>query len=108
MKAERLGLFAEIRAIGYLRRCGLTLVDARFRARGGEIDLIARERDTIVFVEVKAGVRSRGAAMRVDGEKRARLLRAAAEYLRRHPAQSVRFDVLEADETGFRLIRNAF
>lgn len=108
MRAERLGLLAEIRAVRFLKKSGMTVVRTRFRARGGEIDLIAREGNTLAFVEVKAGMNGENAAQRVDPVKRARLRRAAEEYLRAFPASGARFDVLEEGAQGFTLIRNAF
>lgn len=108
MRVERFGLLAEIRAVRFLKRKGMTVVRTRFRARKGEIDLIAREGETVVFVEVKAGMDAENAAGRVDLAKRARLRRAADEYLNEHPAACARFDVLEEGAQGFMLIRNAF
>ena len=76
----------EARALEHLQRAGLRLVERNYRvaagprARGGEIDLVLRERDgTLVFVEVRArAAASRGgAAATVSATKQARLLFAA-------------------------------
>ena len=108
MRSERFGLLAEIRAVRFLKKSGMVVRKIRFRARGGEIDLIALDGDTLVFVEVKAGHDGADAALRVTSDKRARLRRAADEYLKAYPAQCARFDVLEEGAQGFTLIRNAF
>ena len=52
--AYQAGLLYELRAARYVRRRGYRLLNMRYRARDGEIDLIARDGDTIVFIEVKA------------------------------------------------------
>ena len=84
----------------FLRRQGLTIVSRNFhqRAGRGELDLIAWDRQTLVFVEVKtrasAEFGSPGRAMGADKEKDLR--RAAAEYLRRSgtPREQARFDLV--------------
>jgi putative endonuclease len=78
----------------------LVIVARNFRARGGsgEIDLIAQEGSTLVFVEVKSrattdfGTPDRA----VDGEKQSKIVRAASEYVRRCGAdkEAVRFDIV--------------
>ncbi|MBL9134609.1 MAG: YraN family protein, partial [Verrucomicrobiales bacterium] len=72
---------------------------SNFRGPHGEIDLVFRDQDCLVFVEVKA--RSADAwtrpAAAVNARKRRALARTAFDYLRRldHPRQKVRFDVVE-------------
>jgi len=104
------GLRGERRAARYLRRQGMRILEKRYRARHGEIDLIARDGDAVVFVEVKA--RPRGNAgdglTAVNGEKRRHLRYAAACYLQSHPADGVRFDVVEITSAGISHIKNAF
>jgi putative endonuclease len=94
------GRRAEDLAHRLLRRNGLVIVARNFRARGGsgEIDLIAQEGSTLVFVEVKSratidfGTPDRA----VDGEKQSKIVRAASEYVRRCGAdkEAVRFDIV--------------
>jgi putative endonuclease len=78
-----LGARAEALATDYLARQGLVLVVRNFRTRRGEIDIIARDRDTLVFVEVRMRSRAAygGAAASITPAKRARLLAAAQAYL---------------------------
>lgn len=108
------GRDAEALAADYLRGQGLTIVDRNFRCRFGEIDLIARDGATLVFVEVRLRGRSDfgGAAESITGAKRGRLLRAARFYLAgRRAAPACRFDAVllsSVDLTRIEWIRNAF
>jgi len=90
-----LGERGERTAARYLRHHGMRVLSRGYRTRLGEIDLIAREADTLVFVEVKA--RRRGVpAEAVTPEKQRRLTLAALHFLRRHDLleQRSRFDVV--------------
>ena len=91
MKAHRddkqaRGQEAEQRALEYLNARGLELVERNYRCRCGEIDLVMRDGEWLVFVEVRFR-RHRGfggAAASVDGRKQRRLVRAAEHFLQRH------------------------
>ncbi|MGZ8259829.1 MAG: YraN family protein [Caldimonas sp.] len=109
---------AEARALARLAAAGLVLVRRNYRvahgpgARGGEIDLIMRDRDgTLVFVEVRArrDARFGGAAASVGAAKRRRLVLAASHYLRglRAPPPC-RFDVVAVDGEKTEWLRAAF
>lgn len=79
----RLGARGERAAARHLRRQGLRIIARNVETPFGEIDLIAREGDRLVFVEVKT--RARGApAEAVNHEKRGRITRAALAFARRH------------------------
>ena len=105
------GLWAERLAEAVLAATGYTCLDRRFRAPGGEIDLVARRGDVLVFVEVK-GRRADGAGPPecfVDRGKRRRVRRAAAAWLAgraaacglRHDAPGqLRFDVVAIEHHG--------
>jgi len=74
---------AEQIAAGYLQRKGLALIETHYRCRWGEIDLILRDLDTVVFTEVRLR-RSKGfggAAYSVDARKQARIIATARHYL---------------------------
>ena len=90
-----LGDRGEREAARFLRRRGLRVLAQGYRTARGEIDLIARERDTLVFVEVKTR-RSGTPAEAVTAEKQRRLTLAALHFLRRHGLleQACRFDVV--------------
>ncbi len=108
----RRGEAAEARALEWLRRRGLEPVARNYRCRGGEIDLVMRDGETLVFVEVRyRSHRGFGtAAESVDARKQQRLRRAASHYLQRLPSPPpCRFDIvgIDADER-IDWIRNAF
>ncbi|MFQ5718297.1 MAG: YraN family protein [Acidobacteriota bacterium] len=98
MTAGQTGLEGEDAAARYLEDKGWTIRDRRFRARTGEIDLVAERAGEVVFAEVKT--RRRGAVDdgrgAVTAGKRRRLARAAALYIARHglAENRCRFDVL--------------
>jgi putative endonuclease len=90
-----LGRRGEREAALHLRRQGLRILHRGYRTDHGEIDLVARDGDVVVFVEVKA--RRRGdPAEAVTPEKQRRLTLAALHYLKRHGLLEVRsrFDVV--------------
>ena len=108
----------EARALAHLLRQGLTLVQRNYRvargphARGGEIDLILRERDgTLVFVEVRTrrATSHGGAAASVSAAKQRSLVLAAQHYVQ-HLASvpPCRFDVVAIDGAHIEWLRAAF
>ena len=109
---------AERRALAHLMANGLVPVRRNYRvargpsARGGEIDLILRDRDgTLVFVEVRAraDVRHGGAAATVDAPKQRRLVFAAQHYLARLAVlPPCRFDVVTVEADRIEWLRAAF
>jgi putative endonuclease len=109
---------AEALALAHLQRAGLALLARNYRvaagprARGGEIDLVMRDRDgTLVFVEVRSrGARSRGsAAASISTSKRRSLVFAAQRYLQRWPSPPpCRFDVVAIDDGRLEWLRAAF
>lgn len=98
MSSRSQGQLGELEAARYLRSIGCDIIASNYRCRFGEIDIIAREGDTLVFVEVKT--RSSGAVMlpreAVTSSKQKKLCRAALHYLGQNAGEaSVRFDVIE-------------
>lgn len=105
------GQAGEDQALEYLRRQGLTLVERNFRCKGGEIDLIMRATDTLVFVEVRkrADRRYGGAAASVTGAKQVRMRIAAQTYLQGLRVQpACRLDVIAIDGLELNWLQNAF
>ena len=97
---DRSGAQAEQLAAVYLEERGLTIVARNVRSRHGELDLIARDGDMLVFVEVRLRRRGDygGAAASITAAKQARLVAAAGAYLAtlgREPA--CRFDAVLLD-----------
>lgn len=105
---------AERLAAEFLGRHGLKLVTQNYRCRFGEIDLILKDRDTLVFAEVRLRRNGRfgGAAASVTAQKRLRLKRTAQYYLGAATAPPpCRFDVVllsGLDEGAIEWIKNAF
>jgi putative endonuclease len=102
MNARASGADFEERALGHLHREGLRLLARNFNTRFGELDLIMRDRDTLVFVEVRYRRHGAfgGSAASVGTAKRERLMKAAQLFLQAHPelaALPCRFDVLAFD-----------
>ena len=109
------GTVAEDLVLGYLLEQGLTLVTRNFRCRTGELDLIMRDGEHLVFVEVRSRryVRYGTPAESVTRAKQQKLLRAAAFYLQRqHLDLPCRFDVVAVLQPGgepqIEWIRDAF
>jgi putative endonuclease len=98
VNTKPLGKKGEDLAASYFRDRGWEILERNYRSRRGEIDLVCQDRDTIVFVEVKART-SAGFARpdeSVTHRKQAKLRRLVEEYLVTHRLESsdVRFDVL--------------
>ncbi len=90
---------AENAACDYLRSQGLTLVERNFLCKRGEIDLVMRQANTTVFVEVRyrRNAQYGSAAESVDWRKQEKLLATAEHYLQQHPKAArgaCRFDVV--------------
>jgi len=96
---QQKGQAGEDQALRFLNKAGLTLLERNYRSRWGEIDLVMRDKNCIVFIEVR--VRSNagfgGAAASVDSRKQEKLRKTALIYLQQHKAssrQAARFDVV--------------
>ena len=116
--SKQSGDAAEARALAYLQAQGLTLVHRNYRvargpnARGGEIDLILRERDgTLVFAEVRARRCDAhgGAAASIGTAKQRSLVLAAQNFLSTlRTVPPCRFDVVAIDDGRIEWLRAAF
>ena len=107
------GVEAEAIAAAFLEHKGLKILARNYRCRLGEIDLVAREGDTTVFVEVRSRGSSAfgGAAASITAVKRQRLLKAARHYISRQRAlPQCRFDALliEGEPPRIEWLRDAF
>jgi putative endonuclease len=95
----RRGRRGERAARKHLRRQGLKFLTANFRSARGEVDLVFREEDCLVFVEVKTRSSEDWTrpANAVDARKRRLLSQTALDYLRllHNPAVKIRFDIVE-------------
>ena len=115
---QELGESGENLAVSELTSQGYAVVARRYRTRYGEIDIIASDGDTLVFVEVrrKSGGGYGAAVESVTPDKQRRVVRMAVEYLARHDLYDkcpVRFDVVAIDDqpdgaAKITVIREAF
>jgi len=114
-----LGERGEKFAARYLRRHGYKILVRRFKSRAGEIDIVCRHKDWLVFVEVKTrkSMEFGAPSEAVDREKQRHMSGVALDYLRllNNPRIHFRFDIVEVilreDErkpADVRLIQNAF
>ena len=102
---QTFGITGEDLAAAELARRGYAILERRYRTRHGEIDIIARDGATLVFVEVKARASREfgGAAAAVKPMKQRRVVQMAVDYLalRRLAGSPCRFDVVAIDyDTG--------
>ena len=95
--AFRTGLSAESRAAAYLMAKGYRILAKRFRTPYGEIDLVARRRNLLAFIEVKARASLDEAAYAVTPRQQQRIIAAAQAWLMAHPEHAefeLRFDAM--------------
>lgn len=96
-QAEKFGRRAEFWAKYYLLLKGFRIIHERFKARGGEIDLIVTRGKTLAFVEVKARRKRTMLAEAYEGVRQDRIINAARYFLSQNPQYSdytIRFDVI--------------
>jgi putative endonuclease len=112
MHRQNLGKWGEDHAVRELERRGYAILARRYRTRHGEIDVVADDGGTIVFVEVKA--RENGecgsAAEAVTTRKQRRLMSMAVDYLARNHVtdRPCRFDVVAIDGAAITVYQAAF
>ena len=117
-RSKRFGAWGEDAAASYLTENGFRLLERNYRTKYGELDLIAEEGETLVFLEVKArhGLSYGSPKAAVDARKQEHLRQAALLYLQEHTElaeRPLRFDVISiVKENGKRAqlehIRAAF
>ena len=113
--SQKAGFLAEQQARDYLTSQGLIWLESNYRCRMGEIDLIMRDGDHLVFIEVRARRSNAfgGAAASITYSKQQKLLKTASLYLVEKKLQdklAARFDVLSLDgmPSSITWIKNAF
>jgi len=115
-RSQQFGQKAEAMAARYLKQQGYKIIARNHRTRSGEIDIIAREGETLVFVEVKARASERfgSAKAAVTPHKQRQVAKVALGYLKMTDQSHVkaRFDVVTVTrrekDHDIHLIRNAF
>ena len=106
------GRAGESRGVRVLRAAGLVILERNYRCPLGEIDVVARDGETLVFVEIRTRTRAdRGTALEtVRADKQRRIARVAQHYLvaRKPKMNGVRFDVVGITAEDVVHVRNAF
>ncbi len=113
---HQLGRDCEALAAAHLKKAGYRILERNYRSPLGEIDIIAKEQNTLVFVEVKArrSLRYGSAKLALTPAKQRTLSKVALYYLkaRRLGCPKARFDVVAVDAAGreprLEIVRNAF
>jgi putative endonuclease len=115
-RQQQFGKYSERLAVEYLKLKGYRIVETNYRSSQGEIDIIARDKDTLVFVEVKARHSRRFGSAKgaVTPAKQRKISMAALTYLKKHRAMQsrARFDVVTIQtvngKASIEVIANAF
>jgi putative endonuclease len=110
--AQQTGAAAEQQACDYLQQQGLRLITRNFRCRLGEIDLIMRDKNSLVFVEVRCRKNNffGGGLDSITTIKQTKLSRAASFYLQHNGLTEApcRFDAIAITANNIEWIKNAF
>ena len=115
-KKQQFGKKGESLAARHLKRSGYRIIEKNFRTKQGEIDIIAKDKDTIVFVEVKSRKNDRfgNPKWAITPRKQRKISMVALEYLKATQQINVkaRFDVVSINRAQesrrIELIKNAF
>jgi putative endonuclease len=97
-RRDQLGRRGEALAEAFLKRKGYTILEKNFTGKTGEIDIVASENNTIIFVEVKTRTSETFGSPKeaVDATKQKHIIKAATEYLQQNKVtdKHIRFDVV--------------
>lgn len=108
---KTIGNHAELKACEYLIANGLKLIERNFHCALGEIDLIMRDNNDIVFVEVRSRRNDIDALESIDQYKQNKLVKTAMFYLQKHKITdkaNCRFDVIAINSQHLEWIKDAF
>lgn len=111
MNKRQIGAFYEDAACKYLEKQGVRILERNYRCKMGEIDIIGRQGECVIFFEVKYRKSEEfGHALAiVDYKKQKTICRCAAIYCMQHPyAATIRYDVIGITDTQIDWIQNAF
>jgi len=108
---RQIGTFYETCACEYLQEHGIRILKRNYRCKAGEIDIIGKDGNCIVFFEVKYRKSDEygHALLAVDARKQNRICRCAAIYCMQNAwINMFRYDVIGISDTGIEWIKNAF
>ncbi len=106
ISTKQIGNNGEDRAVRFLESNGYSVLERNYRAPGGEIDVIVKKDDTLVFVEVKTLPNGNPELLSLvlDVRKQKRIIKTAKRFLlkyRQYSNSYIRFDVIVLDMPGF-------
>lgn len=106
------GLAAETQVATFYQQSGRGIAARRWRGSGGEIDLVARDGEAVIFIEVKKAASHARAVERLSRRQMERIYASASEFIAGEPQgqlTEVRFDVALVDAVGrIKILENAF
>jgi putative endonuclease len=107
------GRAGEERAVKFLGEKGMRLIARNYRTREGEVDIIALDGDTVVFIEVKTwgSLGFDTLEQSINRKKQKRIIETAKHFLQYHRKYSdmcIRFDILFLDNAGITHLKSAF
>lgn len=111
MNTRKIGTFYEDAVCEYLRQHGISIIERNFRCRQGEIDIIGRDKDCVIFIEVKyRRTDTFGEALyAVPYYKQKKICCCADYYCMTHPwIRHFRYDVVGITDTRIEWVQNAF
>jgi putative endonuclease len=97
IKSYRFGIFAEYIAIIYLKLCLYSILSRRYKTKLGEVDIIAKRGNSIIFVEVKARKKIENSYFSLTPHQQQRIIRAAKLFIAKNPKyniSNIRFDLI--------------
>jgi len=111
--SKSIGDSAEEKARNYLIKQGIQILDTNYRCKLGEIDIIAKQDNTLLFVEVKFRKNSKfgSPSEMVTPQKQKRIVKSTQHYLQAHSNlanKACRFDVISIQQNDIEWIKNAF
>ena len=111
MNSRDLGFAKEKEAAAFLKAQGYKILDTNYRTRFGEIDIIAKDKNDIVFVEVKYRKSSYGGTPQeaVNYNKQQKIIKSALAYIKQNSLKNnIRFDVAAISKDCIEIIKSAF
>lgn len=99
MDNKRIGMYGENQTVKYLEQLGYTILARNFITYNGEIDIVAKDRDEYVFIEVKARTSKKFGMPResVDVNKRSHIINSSKYFIYKYGLENknIRFDIVE-------------
>jgi putative endonuclease len=111
MNSRDVGFAKEKEVAAFLKKQGYKILETNYRTSFGEIDIIAKDKDDIVFIEVKYRKSSSVATPQeaVNYKKQQKIIKSALVYIKQNSIEkNIRFDVAAASDKNIEIIKSAF